>query len=272
MKTWLGECLEMINNVISSIINLFKSKGTGDIMDIATNAENKPQVNKTETVIIQEPEITELAPDAVIQDIISEERFNKLYPRAKSGTYKSLVKNLPKYDINTPERVFGFISQCGHESGSFSITSENLNYSSSALNSVFPKYFKNAGRDATDYARNPEKIANVVYANRMGNNGSGDGWKYRGRGFIQLTGRDNYLAFQNEIITKLDSKLDILSNPGYVSEDVELCVLSALWYWDSRGINRHADNKDVRSMTKAINGGFNGLEDRQKRYNELFNT
>lgn len=269
MKTWLEECLKMISN----IINLFKSKETKYITDVVTNMDNKTQVNKSEVVITQETEIEELeSQDVTIQGIISEERFNKLYPRAKLGTYKSLVKNLPKYDINTPERVFGFISQCGHESGSFSITSENLNYSISALNSVFPKYFKNAGRDAADYARNPEKIANIVYANRMGNNRSGDGWKYRGRGFIQLTGRDNYLAFQNEIITKLDSKIDILSNPEYVSEDVELCLLSALWYWDSRNINRHADNRDVRGMTKAINGGFNGLEDRQKRYNELFNT
>ena len=115
--------------------------------------------------------------------------------------YELMKDLLPKYDIDTENRVAGFLAQCGHESLQFTVLKENLNYSSDALNRVFPKYFKNAGRDATEYHRQPEKIANVIYANRMdnGDTASGDGYRFRGRGVIQLTGRSNYTRFGKSI-------------------------------------------------------------------------
>lgn len=203
-----------------------------------------------------------------IKDFFKEDVFNTLYPYAKPGTYDALVKNFPDYDLTTKYRVAMFISQCGHESGGFRVTSENLNYSAAALNAVFPKYFKNAGRDAYEYERHPEKIANVVYANRMGNNSEGDGWKFRGRGFIQLTGKNNYQAFNST----LNPPTDILNNPELVSQDINLCVKSALWYWDSNNLNKYADNQDVRGCTIAINGGLNGFADRNKQYEKLIKT
>ena len=141
--------------------------------------------------------------------MIRKDLFKKLYPKAKNVdlVFDALSEYLPKYNIDNNRRIAGFIAQCGHESGGFTVFSENLNYSESGLNVVFPKYFKNAGRNAKEYARNPEKIANVVYANRMGNNKPGDGWKYRGRGAIQITGKDNYTAFSK------DTGIDAVNNP-----------------------------------------------------------
>lgn len=199
-----------------------------------------------------------------VKSILKEQDFNKLYPRAKPGTYKALCDNLPNTSINTPKRIAAFIAQCAHESGGFSVTSENLNYSEKALNTVFGKYFIRAGRDAAPYARKPEKIANIVYGGRMGNNSTGDGWKYRGRGFIQLTGKNNYIAFQ-----KTNSYGDVVTNPDSVAEDMNLSVLTAIWYWNSNNLNRFADSGDIRGLTKAINGGFNGLDDRISQTNKL---
>jgi len=168
-----------------------------------------------------------------------------------------------KYEINTPERICGFLSQCAHESSGFKFVVENLNYSAAALRSVFGKYFPDDST-ANAYARNPERIANKVYANRMGNGdeASGEGFKYRGRGLIQLTGKDNYVAFGNA------TGVDAVNNPVLV-EHPEAASLSAGWFWDTRHLNNYADQKDVVGMTKRINGGTNGLDDRQMRYAKL---
>jgi len=170
-----------------------------------------------------------------------------------------------KFDINTPERVAGFLAQIGHESGGFRFTSENLNYRADALTRVWPSRFPPGV--AESYAMQPEKIANRAYADRMGNGdeASGDGWKYRGRGLIQLTGKDNYAAFS------LDADNEALVNPDLVAEP-ELAALSAGWFWKKNGLNALADNQDIVGMTRRINGGTNGLDDRQMRYSRLISV
>ena len=170
---------------------------------------------------------------------------------------------LPKYKINTIDRVAGFIAQCSHESRQFTVLEENLNYSASALNLIFPKYFKKISRDADDYHRDPEAIANVIYANRMGNGNtnSGEGWKFRGRGVIQLTGKNNYTAFAENIDKSLNNTIDYIKSRKGALE-------SACWYWNSRNLNDTADDKDIIRMTKKINGGTIGLEDRKHHWEE----
>lgn len=170
---------------------------------------------------------------------------------------------LPKYEINTPNRIAGFFAQCGHESAGFKVLEENLHYRAETLDKVFPKYFKNAGRDANAYAKQPEKIANVVYASRMGNGdtASGDGYRFRGRGVIQLTGRDNYTNFGKTIGLTAEDVIDYVTTKKGALE-------SACWYWNSRDINAACDANDIVKMTKLINGGTIGLEDRQKHYTE----
>lgn len=167
----------------------------------------------------------------------------------------------PKYEINTPARIAGFVAQCGHESQNFKTLEENLNYSAEGLNRTFPKYFVKAGRDAQAYHRQPEKIANVVYANRMGNGdtASGDGWKFRGRGVIQLTGKDNYSRFAKYVGKSIDDTIEYLKTKQGALE-------SACWFWKTNGLNEIADSGDIVAMTKRINGGTIGLEDRQKHY------
>ena len=173
-----------------------------------------------------------------------------------------LNKVCDKYEINTPLRIAGFLAQCGHESGGFRLTVENMNYSASRLLIVFERYFN--ADSAKNYEFKPEKIANRVYADRMGNGdeASGDGWKYRGRGLIQLTGKDSYAAFS------MAADNNALVEPELV-EQPELAAMSAGWYWDTRKINALADNKDIVGMTRRVNGGTNGLDDRQMRYSRL---
>ena len=168
---------------------------------------------------------------------------------------------LPKYEINTPNRIAGFFAQCGHESMNFTALSENLNYRAETLEKLFSKYFSKAGRNAADYAKQPEKIANVIYANRMGNGdtASGDGFKFRGRGVIQLTGRDNYSAFALSIKMTLPDVIDYVQTKKGALE-------SACWYWNSRKINLACDENDIVKMTKLVNGGTIGLEDRRSHY------
>lgn len=170
---------------------------------------------------------------------------------------------LPKYEINTPNRVAGFFAQCGHESAGFKVLEENLHYRAETLDKIFPKYFKNAGRNAADYAKQPEKIANVIYASRMGNGdtASGDGYRFRGRGVIQLTGRDNYTNFGKSIGLTADEVIDYVTTKKGAIE-------SACWYWNSRNINAACDANDIVKMTKLINGGTIGLDDRTKHYKE----
>jgi len=192
--------------------------------------------------------------------MLTANQFSQLFPNCKDpeGWVEAMNEVFPKHEINTPKRIAAFIAQCGHESGGWRTFSENLNYSAKALDAVFGKYFVRAGRDANDYARQPEKIANIVYAGRMdnGDTNSGDGWRYRGRGPIQLTGKANYSAFSK------DMDVDAVDNPDQVAEDKEMALMSAIWFWNKNGLNRYADSSDIKTMTKRINGGYIGLEDR----------
>jgi putative chitinase len=171
-----------------------------------------------------------------------------------------------RFKINSPIRLAHFLAQCSHESGGFKLTVENLNYSAERLLQVFPKYFSEASAKA--YARNPEKIASRVYANRMGNGdeASKDGWKYRGRGFIQLTGKNNYAEFGKSI------GVDVLSDPDKVSTEYHL--LSAAWFWDKNKLNQLADKGDsdtiVDAITLTVNGGHNGFQDRVNQFRKLY--
>lgn len=176
--------------------------------------------------------------------------------------YENVLSFMDLYGINTPERKAAFLSQVGHESNGFRSIEENLNYSSDRLSVVFPKYFNN--NEALDYHRQPKKIASRVYANRMGNGpeSSGDGWSYRGRGLIQLTGKYNYQKFSDF------SGHDVLTNPDYLLTP-EGAMYSAIWFWDVNGCNSFADKNDIQGLTKKINGGINGLEHRKDLYNKF---
>lgn len=169
---------------------------------------------------------------------------------------QALNLDLPKANIIEPLCVAHFMAQTAHESAGYSQLSENLNYSATALNSLFAKYF--SGVDTSRYARQPEKIANRIYANRMGNGDeqSGDGWTYRGRGIIQLTGKANYQAFSK------DWGVDVVSQPDRVATDPILAVASGCWYWQKHNINAAAQANDLTKVTKLINGGTNGIDDR----------
>jgi putative chitinase len=180
--------------------------------------------------------------------------------------YDALVAIMPKYGITTKKRVAHFISQCAHESGDFRIMEENLNYSEKALASVFGRYFGPGKRDPKEYARNPEKIANYVYMDefrsargQMGNVKEGDGYRFRGRGLKQLTGRNNYTNFGKSIGMTAEEAAEYVATPKGAVE-------SACWFWDTNKLNTIADTDDVVKMTKKINGGDIGLADRQKRY------
>ena len=175
--------------------------------------------------------------------------------------YEAMLEILPLWDINTIPRVAGFLAQTGHESGGFRVLTENLNYSAKALNTIFPKYFKRAGRDANEYHRQPEKIANVIYANRMdnGDEASGDGWRFRGGGLIQLTGRYNYTEFAEDVDMTVDEAVDYVRTKKGALD-------SACWFWDENNLNKLCDALDIVRMTKRINGGTIGLEDRKKHW------
>jgi putative chitinase len=183
--------------------------------------------------------------------------------------YHAMELCLPDYDINTPQRVAAFVAQCAHESAGFKFLKENLNYRAASLRKVFPKYFPNDDI-ANQYANRPNKaeaIANRVYANRMGNGPeeSGDGFRYCGRGLIQLTGKHNYEAFAMSIETPVE---DI---PEYL-QTFEGAVQSACWFWETNGLNRWADAGDIKELTRRINGGYIGLDDRIKHYNHALHV
>ena len=200
--------------------------------------------------------------------MITADQFQHLYPRAQDpeGWVSSMNEVFPTYDINTPQRVAAFLAQCGHESGGWTTFEENLNYSAQGLCTTFKKYFPTL-ESAKPYAKKPEMIANKIYANRMGNGApeSGDGWKYRGRGPIQLTGHNNYMAFAKDMF---DDWQNLFNNPDWVTADKDFALMSAIWFWNKNKLNAQADSGDIKLMTKKINGGFIGLEDRIKHYNE----
>jgi putative chitinase len=174
-----------------------------------------------------------------------------------------LAQLLPDYEIDTPQRIAAFVAQCAHESGNFRAIKENLNYRAPTLRKLFSKYFP-TDELATVYANMPNKqeaIANRIYANRMGNGPeeSGDGYRYCGRGLIQLTGKTNYSLFAESLEISVEEASEYL-------QTFEGAAQSACWFWESNNLNRFADVGDIKGLTKAINGGFIGLEDRIKHY------
>lgn len=197
--------------------------------------------------------------------MITLELLQALCPKTKKSTLDGYVEPLNTvgeyYEMfENPKRIAGFLAQVAHESGGFTATIENLNYSKEGLRKVFPKYFP-TDEVAAQYARQPEKIANRVYANRMknGDEASGDGFKFRGRGLIQLTGRDNYTRFAEALSMDIDNTISYLETPNGA-------VASAGWFWDNNKLNQYCDNGDFITLTKRINGGTIGLEDRIHHY------
>lgn len=181
--------------------------------------------------------------------------------------YDALNQILPDYDINTPQRVAAFMAQCGHESGNFRFLQENLNYRAESLMKTWPRHFPTM-EIAKQYERQPQKIANKAYANRMGNGdeASGDGWRYLGRGLIQLTGKNNYTFFAASIgVEDMDEVVEYL-------QTFEGAVQSACFFWEQNKLNTWADKGDIKELTKRINGGFIGLEDRIKHYNHALHV
>ena len=173
--------------------------------------------------------------------------------------YEALSQLLPDYDINTPQRVAGFIAQCAHESGNFRAIKENLNYQAATLSKVWPSKFP--PDVAQQYAHNQEGIADRAYAGRMGNGdeASGDGFRFCGRGLIQITGKQNYQSFADSL------QMDINDVPAYLAT-FEGAAQSACWFWEANNLNAVADAGDIVTMTKKINGGTLGLDDRTARY------
>ena len=195
----------------------------------------------------------------------TKEHLGEIISDDPNNWYDALCELLPKYGITTERRVAHFLSQCAHESGGFKKLEENLNYSAKSLRAVFGRYFGDSPkRDADEYARNPEMIANYVYMDefrkyKMGNTEEGDGWRFRGRGLKQLTGRENYTRFGKSVDMTAEEAAEYVATPAGAIE-------SACWFWDANNLNSIADTDDVVKMTKKINGGNIGLEDRQKRY------
>jgi len=194
-------------------------------------------------------------------------KLDKLKGHIPDAVIAQIPDTAAKFGINTPLRLAHFLAQCGHESAGFKATQENLNYGAKGLMGIFKKYFPTEA-EALKYERKPEMIANKVYASRMSNGDekSGDGWRFRGRGYIQLTGRANYTAFGKAIGE------DIPSNPDVVATKYPL--LSAAWFWSTNGLNALSDkgatDADVTAITKRVNGGVIGLADRISHFKEYY--
>lgn len=193
------------------------------------------------------------------------DKLKQLIPNAAGGVqgwYDGLTDALPQYEIITVPRVAAFIAQCAHESGGFRMMEENLNYKAATLTKLWPQRYPPG--IAEQYAGKAEAIANKSYGGRMGNGpeASGDGWKYRGRGILQLTGRSNYTECSMFLFNDntLADNPDILLDPYYATH-------SACWFWNKNKLNQFADSNDILTMTKKINGGTIGLQDRIKHYN-----
>jgi putative chitinase len=194
--------------------------------------------------------------------------INKLKGHIPDSVIAQLPDTIVKFELNTPLRLSHFLAQAGHESGGFKAVNENLNYGAKGLLGIFKKYFPTPEKAAL-YERKPEKIANLVYGSRMGNGpeASGEGWKYRGRGYIQLTGKDNYRAFDAVVAES------IVDNPDLVATKYPL--LSAAWFFHKNGLHKIADqgatDAVVTSVTRRVNGGTIGLDDRIKHFKEYYN-
>ena len=197
--------------------------------------------------------------------MITLEILQKLCPQTKPAVLKKYAESLHEtaeyYDMYVnKKRAAAFVAQVAHESGGFNFVKENLNYSAKGLQTTFKKYFGDSSV-AEAYAKKPEKIANRVYANRMGNGdeASGDGYKFCGRGLIQLTGKTNYTKFAADLGISVDETVAYLETP-------EGAVSSAGWFWDNNNLNSYCDKDDFVGLTKRINGGTIGLEDRKHNY------
>ena len=216
-----------------------------------------------ENVVSAPTLITEPAPIKSVGGL----KLEKLKGHIPDTVIAQIPDTAAKFEINTPLRLAHFLAQCGHESGGFRLTKENLNYSAKGLNGTFKKYFPTL-ESAAPYERKPEKIANKVYGNRMGNGpeSSGEGAKFCGRGYIQLTGKDNYTAFGKSI------NEDMTANPDKVASSYAL--LSAAWFFSKNGLNKMADEGSsdlvVTKITKRVNGGTIGLPDRIKHFKEYY--
>ena len=215
-----------------------------------------------QAVLITEP----AKPSQVTQPVVSVGglKLENLKGHIPDNVITQIPETAAKFGIDTPLKLAHFLAQCGHESGGFKLTQENLNYSAQGLKNIFPKYFP--GNLSESYARNPQKIASKVYGGRMGNGpeSTGEGFKFRGRGYIQLTGKDNYTAFGKAI------NEDVISNPDLVSTKYPL--LSAAWFFSKNCLKRCVDATDatVTSVTKCVNGGTIGLPDRLKHFKEYY--
>ena len=196
--------------------------------------------------------------------VITFDLLNNMFPNTDDDVLQSYVDPLntacKSFSIDSKLRVAGFLAQIGHESMQLRDVTENWNYRADRLRAVFPKYFPTDALAAA-YAGHPDKIASRVYANRLGNGpeGTGDGWRYYGRGLIQLTGKDTYQTFANAVRLPLDSVPAYLETPAGAAT-------SAGWFWSTRNINTAADRADIVAMTKLVNGGTNGLDDRTALY------
>ena len=215
-----------------------------------------------EQTLITEPAIPQI-PIASVGGL----KLEKLKGHIPDAVIAQIPDTAKRFEINTPLRLAHFLAQCGHESGGFKATQENLNYSASGLKGIFSKYFKEAGL-AESYQRNPQKIASRVYGGRMGNGpeSTGEGYKFRGRGYIQLTGKDNYTAFGKAI------NEDMTANPDKVA--THYALLSAAWFFSKNGLHKMADggatDAVVTQITKRVNGGTIGLPDRIKHFKEYY--
>ncbi len=246
------EILKLIMKIIKKLLRYTNVIPNPPIEDIVMVDEEKPE----ESNIEEKPEESNIEEKKVL---ITEEQFKKLFPIADISFVDILNKTLRKNKIDTLERVSSFLAQTGHESAMYTVFTENLNYSREALLRVFPRHFT---VDIVDhYARNPERIANRAYANRMGNGDehSGDGWKFRGRSAIQLTGRANYEEFAKSIGKSIDEVIPYL-------ETYKGIIDATIWFWNKHNLNRFADQDDLRGQTRVINGGFNGLPHREELY------
>jgi putative chitinase len=247
-----------------------------NILNLISNKIRKiRKFKKTSESLTHEIDVTTIVVDKELEDgvsmtmnvYITQCQFKKLYPKSSFTDIVSLNSLLDKYDVNTLPRLAAFLGQCSHESLGFSVKVENLNYSANALTLTFPRHFATK-REAELYARQPEKIANKVYSNRM-NNGpeeSGDGWRYRGVGYIQLTGKYNWELFAKYTSRPIESLRDYLLTDAGSME-------SALWFWQTNGCNALVDKGgyDSKLLTKRINGGYNGLEHRVSETKKALN-
>jgi len=191
--------------------------------------------------------------------MVSVSQLQQIFPQGDANDLAEICEPLnaamAEFNIANPQEQAMFLAQCGHESGNFSTVQENLNYRAETLVKVFPKYFRDV--NPADYEKQPEKIANRVYSNRMGNGdeASGDGWKFCGRGLIQVTGRNNYQAFADSLQMSIDDVPEFLTT-------FEGAVQSACWFWENNNLNQYADAGNIKELSIKINGGTLGLDER----------